>query len=213
MNAKIGLSFRVRALLFDMDGTLVNSTAVVERTWTRFAERHRLDVDRVLAACHGRRTSETVAEFAPPGISVAEETARVDAEDLADIDGILEVDGAVRLLASLPADRWTLVTSADRDLAARRMAAAGLRMSVRRRSGGWVEKRIEGFRRSNDPFGSTPAHLTALRSRNAPQPARCAATQPRIIGPLIAPLCRATSRPPRNSARVGIARMPWRAAS
>lgn len=126
MTPTVGLSLRVHALLLDMDGTLVNSIAVVERTWSRFAQRHGLDVDQVLAACHGRRTSETVAEFAPPGVSVAEETARIDAEELADIDGIVEVDGAARLLASLPADRWAVVTSADRNLATRRMAAAGL---------------------------------------------------------------------------------------
>ncbi|MEQ9330222.1 HAD-IA family hydrolase [Thalassobaculum sp.] len=126
MNSTTGQSFRVRALLFDMDGTLVNSIAVVERTWSRFAKRHGLDVNRVLAACHGRRTSETVAEFAPPGVSIAEETARIDAEELADFDGIVEVPGAARLLGSLPADRWAMVTSADRNLATRRMAAAGL---------------------------------------------------------------------------------------
>lgn len=126
MNATTGQSFWVRALLFDMDGTLVDSIAVVERTWSRFAKRHGLDLDRLLAACHGRRTSETVAEFAPPGVSVAEETARIDAEELADFDGIVEVPGAARLLASLPADRWAMVTSADRNLATRRMAAAGL---------------------------------------------------------------------------------------
>lgn len=51
---------------------------------------------------------------------------RIDAEELADIDGIVEVAGADRLLVSLPADRWAVVTSADRTLATRRMAAAGL---------------------------------------------------------------------------------------
>ncbi|WPZ37193.1 HAD family hydrolase (plasmid) [Thalassobaculum sp. OXR-137] len=126
MESTLGPGFRVHALLFDMDGTLVNSIAVVERTWTRFADRHGIDADKVLAACHGRRTSETVADFAPPGVSIAEETARIDAEELADFDGIVEVEGATKLLKSIPAGRWAVVTSADRNLANLRMAAAGL---------------------------------------------------------------------------------------
>lgn len=128
MNAATGQIYRVRAILFDMDGTLVDSTAVVERTWTRFAERHGLDASEVIAACHGRRSAETVAEFVPPGVSVLRETAIIDAEEIEDVEGVVEVGGAARLLASLPVDRWALVTSADRELAMRRMAAAGLPM-------------------------------------------------------------------------------------
>lgn len=126
MTTTNGQTYRVRAILFDMDGTLVNSTAVVERTWTRFAERHDLDASEVIAACHGRRTAETVAEFVPSGVSVERETAIIDAEEVADVEGVVEVEGAAPLLASLPVDRWALVTSADRELAMRRMAAAGL---------------------------------------------------------------------------------------
>ena len=119
-------AYRVHALLFDMDGTLVNSIAVVERTWTRFARRHGLDVDKVIAECHGCRVSETVAKFVPRGISVAEETARVEADEVSDVEGIVEIEGAARLLAALPEGRWAVVTSATRNLASVRMAAAGL---------------------------------------------------------------------------------------
>lgn len=115
-----------RALLLDMDGTLVDSTAVVERTWRRFAARHGLDPAAILAGSHGRRTGETVALHAPPGVDVAAETTRLEAEEVADVEGVVAVPGAAELLAGLPPDRWAVVTSAGRELTARRMAAAGL---------------------------------------------------------------------------------------
>ncbi|MER6030366.1 HAD-IA family hydrolase [Streptomyces sp. NPDC001851] len=114
------------ALLFDMDGTLVDSTVVVERTWRRFARRHGLDAERILATAHGRRTGETVARYAPAGVDVAAETARLVAEEVEDVEGVVAVPGAPELLAALPEDRWAVVTSAGRELTHRRMAAAGL---------------------------------------------------------------------------------------
>ncbi len=116
------------ALLFDMDGTLVDSTAVVERTWRSFAARYDLDVTRILAVSHGRRTEETVAEFAPPGVDVRTESRHLMAQEVADTEGIVAVPGAAEVLASLPAGSWALVTSAGRTLAEARMAAAGLPM-------------------------------------------------------------------------------------
>ncbi|MFF7451104.1 MULTISPECIES: HAD-IA family hydrolase [unclassified Streptomyces] len=115
-----------QALLFDMDGTLIDSTAAVERTWHRFAERHGLDPAVILAGAHGQRTAETVAEHAPPGTDVAAETAWLVAQDIADTRGTVALPGAAELLAELPPERWALVTSAGRELALRRMAAAGL---------------------------------------------------------------------------------------
>ncbi len=118
--------FEAKALLFDMDGTLVDSTPVVERTWYRFAERHTLDVKNILANSHGRRTAETVAFFAPPGVDIKQETAKLVAEEIADVDGITAVNGAKQLLNLLLPYRWAVVTSANRELAIRRMTAAQL---------------------------------------------------------------------------------------
>ncbi|GAA4913937.1 HAD-IA family hydrolase [Streptomyces coeruleoprunus] len=115
-------------LLFDMDGTLVDSTEAVERTWRRFAVRHGLDAEVILASAHGRRTAETVARHAPQGVDVAAETEWLVARDIADTRGTVAVPGAAELLAALPPGRWALVTSAGRELAERRMAAAGLPM-------------------------------------------------------------------------------------
>ena len=125
-DTRLPTTITAAALLFDMDGTLVDSTVVVERTWSQFADRHGLDVARILAVSHGRRTGETVAEFAPAGVDVVAETDRLVAQEVADTEGIIEVPGAAALLASLPEGSWAVVTSAGRALAEARMAAAGV---------------------------------------------------------------------------------------
>jgi sugar-phosphatase len=113
-------------LLFDMDGTLVDSTASVERAWSRFAARHGLDAAAILAVAHGRPTIEVVAEFAPPGVDVVAETDRIEAEEIDRTDGISEIPGAAALLSGLDRDRWAVVTSATRALTTRRLAAVGI---------------------------------------------------------------------------------------
>ncbi|WP_052869002.1 HAD-IA family hydrolase [Streptomyces niger] len=114
------------ALLFDMDGTLVDSTALVESTWAGFCERHQLDLAEVLAFAHGRPTRETVRRFLPDPDEAAAETRRLVAHEESETTGITEVPGARALLTALPADAWAVVTSAGRRLAEVRMAAAGL---------------------------------------------------------------------------------------
>lgn len=113
-------------LLFDMDGTLVDSTASVERAWGRFAGRHGLDAAAILAVAHGRPTIEVVADFAPHGVDVVAETDRIEAEEIDRTDGISEIPGAAALLESLDPSRWAVVTSATRALTLRRLAAVGI---------------------------------------------------------------------------------------
>jgi sugar-phosphatase len=117
--------WRLDAILFDMDGTLVDSTQSVERQWRRWAPRHGLDPEAFIAVAHGRRTLDTLQELAPQ-LATEEEAARFDAEEAADDDGVVEVPGAAALIAQLPPDRWAIVTSAQRALAAARLATAGL---------------------------------------------------------------------------------------
>jgi sugar-phosphatase len=114
------------AFLFDMDGTLLNSIAVANRVWADWARRHGLDVGEVLAAMHGVQVLDTVARFAPAGVDRDIEAATITSAELRDVDGIVEISGAARFLAHLPADRWAVVTSAPRELALRRITAAGL---------------------------------------------------------------------------------------
>lgn len=120
------LSRPFAALLFDMDGTLVDSRVVVERVWRDWAAQKGIDAEKLLARSHGRRTVDTVRDFALPGMDVEAEAARLDAIEVEDSRGIVAAPGAANLLAKLPPDCWAVVTSAGRDLAERRLLAAGL---------------------------------------------------------------------------------------
>ncbi|HXW07727.1 MAG TPA: HAD-IA family hydrolase [Vicinamibacterales bacterium] len=120
-----GVVWRGDAILFDMDGTVVDSTVAVDRQWRRWAARHGLDAEPLVAVAHGRRTLDTLRDMAPH-LASAEEAERFDAEEASDNEGVVEVPGARVLLSSLPAERWALVTSANRALALARMGAIPL---------------------------------------------------------------------------------------
>ncbi len=109
-----------------MDGTLLDSRAVVERVWREWAAAHGRDFAPILAESHGRRTIDTVREFAIPGADVEEESRKVEAMEVADVEGIVAIAGAVELISRLGNGRWAVVTSAGRELAVRRLSAAGL---------------------------------------------------------------------------------------
>lgn len=119
-------SGRYSAFLFDMDGTILNSIAAAERIWGAWALRHGLDVASFLPTIHGARAVDTVARLALPGVDPEQEAIGITLAEIADVEGIVEVSGAADFLRSLPADKWAVVTSAPRDLAARRMMAAGI---------------------------------------------------------------------------------------
>lgn len=122
------VSITARAVLFDMDGTLVDSTRVVEQVWGEFAARYSLDLAEILKALHGVQAIDTVRRFAPAGSDVDALTAELGRMELAETRGILAVSGALELMESLPADAVALVTSASQELAVLRMTAAGLAM-------------------------------------------------------------------------------------
>jgi sugar-phosphatase len=121
------LELTAAAALFDMDGTLVDSTAIVERLWGRFSTEHGVDVAELLAFSHGRRTPDIVARFLPDASEseVASTVAALETRELDVVDGIVEIPGAGVLLATIPVP-WAVVTSAPRELAVRRLEAAGL---------------------------------------------------------------------------------------
>ena len=112
-------------LLFDLDGTLVDSRAVTERHWAAFCERHGLEFAALLGVLHGVRSSDTMRAVAPH-IDIEAETARFDAAEEADTDGLVLVAGAAEVVARLPAGAWGIVTSGHRSLAVRRLRAVGL---------------------------------------------------------------------------------------
>ncbi|WLG93923.1 HAD family hydrolase [Pseudomonas sp. FP198] len=115
-----------RAFLFDMDGTLLNSVAATERIWTRWAMRHGLDVAKFLPTIHGVRAVDTVARQNLPGVDAQAEAAQLTVEEIEDVEGVVEVPGALAFLKSLPPTQWAIVTSAPMALALRRMEAAGI---------------------------------------------------------------------------------------
>jgi len=114
------------AFLFDMDGTLLSSIACAERVWARWAGRHGVDVASFLPTIHGKRAVDTVRQLGLPGVDAVAEAAVIQAEEMVDVDGIEQIAGVAAFVGALPADRWAVVTSAPRELALRRIAAAGL---------------------------------------------------------------------------------------
>ena len=116
------------AFLFDMDGTILSSIAAAERVWTRWALRHGVDVAAFLPTIHGMRAVETIGRQNLTGVDVKAEAAVIHAEEMDDVEGIAAIAGVRAFLQALPADRWALVTSAPRELARRRIEAAGLPM-------------------------------------------------------------------------------------
>src|SRR5689334_18889564 len=101
---------RCKAILFDIDGTLVDSTPVVERSWRTWAQEYDVDIEALMRVCHGRRTEDTVADFVTPQ-QQAVAVARLQALELADFDGVTALPGARQLLDGLPRRRWAAVTS------------------------------------------------------------------------------------------------------
>jgi sugar-phosphatase len=114
------------AFLFDMDGTVLDSIAVAERVWGAWALRHGLEVETFLPTIHGVRAEETIRRQNLANLDIALETAAILRAEVADIEGVIPIPGAEAFLRALPLDRWAVVTSAQRELALRRMAAAGL---------------------------------------------------------------------------------------
>lgn len=121
-----GTEINAACLLFDMDGTLVDSTAAVERVWGKWADGHGISFDSFRHAMHGRRAVDTMREVIPSGLDLMAELETIDSNELVETDGIIAIPGAADLLAALPRSAWALVTSAQRPLARVRMEAAGL---------------------------------------------------------------------------------------
>ncbi|MFZ0480896.1 MAG: HAD family hydrolase [Terriglobales bacterium] len=116
---------RCSAMLFDLDGVLIDSTPAVARVWSRWAIAHGFDPEEVVKMAHGRPSRTTIGEFLP-NADIQKEDREVERMEMADLDGVVLLPGALRLLESLPADRWTIATSCTRALAEVRLRAAGL---------------------------------------------------------------------------------------
>jgi mannitol-1-/sugar-/sorbitol-6-phosphatase len=114
-----------KALLFDLDGVLIDSTPAVARVWHRWALEHGFDPQRVVKMAHGRPSRITIKELLP-GADVGTEDKEVERREIEDLEGVVPLPGARELLTSLPRERWTIATSGTRPLAEVRLRAAGL---------------------------------------------------------------------------------------
>lgn len=124
-NSSAVTELKAAALLFDLDGVLINSTPAVARVWRRWALEHGFNPEEVVARAHGRPSLTTVREYLPNADHEAE-NREVERREIEDLEGVVPLPGALHLLSSLPVDRWTIVTSCTRRLAEVRIKAAGL---------------------------------------------------------------------------------------
>src|SRR2546429_4462890 len=118
-------SIHCRGVLFDLDGVLVDSTPAVARVWAWWAREHGFEPDEVVRKAHGRPSIATISELLPHADHAAEDR-EVERREIADVQGVIPLPGAMELLQALPLDRWAIVTSCTRALAQVRIGAAGL---------------------------------------------------------------------------------------
>ncbi|MDX6538830.1 MAG: mannitol-/sugar-/sorbitol-6-phosphatase [Gaiellales bacterium] len=170
-------------LLFDLDGTLVDSRVVVERHWSAFCERNGLDFAAVLAVLHGVRSVDTIRAVAPH-LDAPAEAARLDEAEEADTDGLVRVAGAGEVLARLPEDAWGIVTSGHRTLAERRLRALALPIPAAMVCGDEIQRGKpdpEGFVAGARLLGAQPEMCVAFEDAPAGILAARAAGMP-VVG-------------------------------
>jgi mannitol-1-/sugar-/sorbitol-6-phosphatase len=113
------------AVLFDLDGVLIDSNACIVRHWQHWAGRHGLDPNIIMSVAHGIRTVETIRLVAPH-LDAEAEAEEFTVQEVADTDGVIAIEGAAHLLSGLPPDVWAIVTSGSAALARARLLQAGL---------------------------------------------------------------------------------------
>ncbi len=117
--------FDCSAVILDLDGVLVDSTALVEEQWRRWAAARGLEAEPFLRVCHGRRALETIA-LAAPHLDAEAEVAALAAHSDPAGPGLRALPGAARLLEQLPPGTWAVATSGPRDTAIGRLRRARL---------------------------------------------------------------------------------------
>ena len=118
-------NFSCSAVLFDLDGVLVDSTRQVDREWREWAARKGVDGDAVMAIAHGVRTIEVIRRVAPH-LDADAEAAAIENHEASDQTGVVVMPGAMELVQSIPEGRWGVVTSGSRPLAQNRLRYCGL---------------------------------------------------------------------------------------
>jgi len=175
-----------RAALLDMDGTLVDSTAVVERLWLAWAEPHGIAPETVLSVVHGRQGHQSMAILLPERdheINLRENDVML-ATEADDVDGVIRIAGADALLEALRPHPHAIVTSANVALMTARMGEAGLtipELTVTAENVSASKPDPEGFLRAAELLGVDPADCVVFEDSGAGIQAGLAAGM-RVIG-------------------------------
>ena len=171
--------FECAAVLFDLDGTLVDSTKIVGRIWGEWARRQGLDPDWVIHVAHGQRTYDSVKTVAPYLTLEQQHQAFKDIEgrEIVETEGLVVFEGGKQLIGSLPQNRWTIVTSGTRPLAEARLRAAGLPVPAQMITADDVENgkpHPEPYLKGAKLLGVSPAECVVIE--DAPSGLRSAQT-------------------------------------
>ena len=157
------------AILFDLDGVLVDSGSVVERTWHRWAALRGVADLTLVQRAHGRRSIETVREVAPH-LDAEEEVGWLAAAELADFDGVRALPGAAQAIAVLREGEWAVVTSGGNELARRRLAYAKLPIPtvlVAAEDVSVGKPAPDGYRLAAERLGLDPSRCTVIEDTPA----------------------------------------------
>ena len=157
-------TIEVQGLLFDMDGVLVSSTGSVLRSWRAWAAQYGVpDADK-LEIAHGMRAIDIMEQIVP-GVDKVHGLRLIEDLEMADVADLRVLPGVKALLASLPAERWAIVTSATRRLLVARLEAAGLPVPARLVSADDVERGKpdpEPYRRGAQVLRLAPAECLVV---------------------------------------------------
>ena len=156
--ATVDIVVETQGLLFDMDGVLISSIGSVERCWARWADHYGVDREQALRITHGRRAIDTVRALRPD-IDADEGLRVVEDMEVLDMDDLVVLPGVAQLLAALPTNRWTIVTSATTRLMKARLNHAGLPLPARMITGDMVvngKPHPEPYMRGAEILGFAP---------------------------------------------------------
>ncbi|KAG2220977.1 hypothetical protein INT45_006510 [Circinella minor] len=116
---------RAKGFIFDLDGTLIDTTPLVERFWRQFALENDLDAEKILATSHGRRTIETIAEWVPHKATI-EYAEEFEGKLAQNTEGLSVLPGVTTLLEKIPLGRMGICTSGNKNMAQTRLTQCNM---------------------------------------------------------------------------------------
>jgi mannitol-1-/sugar-/sorbitol-6-phosphatase len=162
LSRPIGIT--AKGILFDMDGVLVSSIGAAERNWRLWAKRYGVPDAEEYVVPHGWRAIDIV-KMLRPDIDPEEGLRVIEDMEVADVADLRVLPGVKTLLASLPQERWAIVTSAQRRLLLARLTAVGLPVPERVITGEMVERGKpdpEPYRRGAELLGFRPEECVVV---------------------------------------------------